>query len=70
MTDNATPPKKIRRTRPTLYPASLAIMTTAVQRAEIDAIADDENRSVADVTRELIDRGLNDRRQDEDASGL
>jgi len=58
MDDNATLPKKIRRTRPTLYPASLAIMTTEEQRAEIDAIADKENRSVADVTRELIDLGL------------
>lgn len=65
MDDNATPPKKIRRTRPTLYPASLAIMTTATQRAEIDAIADEENRSVADVTRELLDRGFIDRRDGE-----
>lgn len=57
MTDNATP-KKIRRNRVTRYPASIAIMTTAEQRAEIDAIADDEKRSVADVTRELIEVGL------------
>jgi hypothetical protein len=57
MTDDATP-KKIKRRRPTRYPASIAIMTTATQRAAIDGIADEEGKPIAEVVRELIDHGL------------
>jgi len=60
MTDHTTP-KKRTYSRPVKFPAALSIMTTDVQRAEIDAIVAAEERSVGDVVRELIEIGLDDR---------
>lgn len=58
MDDNATPPKKIRRTRPTHFPARLAIMTTEAQRAEIERIADRDDASLGETVRYLIAGGI------------
>lgn len=69
MTDDATP-KKIKRRRPTRFPASIAIMVTAAQRGAIDTIADEEGKPIAEVVRDLIERGLLDRRDNADDFGL
>lgn len=59
MTDNATPKKKKRTySRPTRFPARIAIMTTDDQRAEIDRIAAENEATLGETVRYLIAAGL------------
>lgn len=57
-TEPATPAPKIRRKRPTLYPAQLVVMTTDEQYAAVDQIAEDLDVSKSVVARALIEDGL------------
>lgn len=58
MDTNATPSKRPNYSRPTKYPARLALMLTTEQRATIDDRAHDQAQSLGDVTRALLDDGL------------
>ena len=56
--DNATVTRpKIRRNRPTRYPASLAVLLTAEQRAQIDVAAEAESLPIAPIVRRWLDLG-------------
>lgn len=61
MTDDATPKPTRTYARPTRYPARIAVMLTATQRAEIDAIAAEDEATLGETVRELIEIGLDDR---------
>lgn len=66
MTDAATPeaPKRIRRNRPTKYPAQLAVMLEQSMYDEIEAEAG-EDRSKGEVAREWMEAGRAALRRDD-----
>lgn len=63
MTENATPKKKRTYSRPTRFPARIAIMTTNEQRAEIDRMAERESATLGETVRDLIELGLEEVRR-------
>lgn len=59
MTDNATPkPKRRGYSRPTLYPARLAVMLTTEMRDELDALVEETGASLGEIARNLLADGL------------
>lgn len=57
MSDADATPKKIRRHRPTNYPAQLPVMMTQEMYDDIEATAAASSRSRGDVAREWLERG-------------
>lgn len=58
MTDNATPKKRPGYSRPTKFPARLAVMLDQEMRDELDRLVDETGASLGEVTRALISDGL------------
>ena len=60
MTNNATPPpaRPGRPARGTKYPASIAVMLTTEQRAQVDAVARAGDLTLGETVRRLLEVGL------------